>query len=212
MATLNLAITDSADDGYEYGAGGEFAATNPDFYAGFDTDTANYTFLRFQNVTITQGATINSATLTLNLIDVTGSPNTTWYGVAADNAAAFAAVTNIPSSSPHTTASAAFVPVGTGTKAINVATIVQEIVNRGGWASGNALALVNVDNVGAGAAYWAGEDLTSVGTAHATLDIDYTAGGAASGGGVTAATLQQRQKRYGYGHSYIRFVPVLGQG
>lgn len=194
MATLQVKITDTADDGVElvgvvFFTDG-FAAGVSDAYASL-----LYGFLRFLNVTVPQGAGISSATLTLNIIDITGTPDTTLYGVDADNAAAFADPGNLPSAASRTTASADPDPAGTGSHVITITSIVQEIVDRAGWASGNAMAFVAIDNTGSGSHFWVGEDYEDAGTAEATLDITYTVpavGGAAP----------HHANRYGYGYNY----------
>lgn len=171
MTTLQVKITDTADDGYEYSASVYISQVWGGSYSG----SALYGFFRFLNVTVPQGATVSSATLTLNIISVAGTPNTTLYGVDADNAAAFADPGNLPSAATKTTASADPDPAATGTKVITITTIVQEIVDRAGWASGNAMAFV-VDVHAGGTNYWLAEDYEDAGTAEATLDITYTAG------------------------------------
>lgn len=175
MATLQVKITDTADDGYEvFGS-----LTNMQFGVGYAGGATFLLYCRFLNVTVPQGATIDSATLTLNITDISGTPDTTLYGVDEDNAAAFADPGNMPSAATKTTASADPDPAGTGSKVITITTIVQEIVDRAGWASGNAMAFVAGDNAGSGNNYWFAEDYEDAGTAEATLDITYTAGAAA---------------------------------
>ena len=174
MATLQVKVTDTADDGCEV-VGIELL----DFIivAGWGGTAELDPFFRFLNVTVPQGATIDSATLTLNITDVTGAPDTTLYGVDVDDAAAFADPGNLPSAATRTTASADPDPASAGTKVITITTIVQEIVDRGGWASGNAMAFVVADNAGSGDNTWSVEDYEDEeGTAKATLDITYTAG------------------------------------
>lgn len=170
MATVQVKITDTADDGYEY----QSELVTGGVAAGFDGSDEAIAFLRFLNVAVPQGATIDSATLTLNITTVEGTPNTTLYGVDADDAAAFADPGNMPLAATKTTASADPDPAGTGSKVITITSIVQEIVNRVGWTSGNAMAFVGVNSAGSGSNYWFAEDLEEAGTAEATLDITYT--------------------------------------
>ena len=73
----------------------------------------------------------------------------TWAGVAPAPAATFSTAANI-SGRPRTTASATWAPAawnssdgaGANQKTPELKTIVQEIVNRASWASGNALAMI----------------------------------------------------------------------
>lgn len=170
MATLQVKVTDTADDGWEIEGGLESSIVA----AGSDGGVSFSAFFRFLNVTVPQGATIDSATLTVLITDVSGAPDTTLYGVDVDDAAAFADPGNLPSAATKTTASADPDPAGTGTKVITITTIVQEIVDRAGWASGNAMAFVADDNAGSGTNFWAAEDYEDAGTAEAILDITYT--------------------------------------
>lgn len=172
MATVNVHITDTVDDGRE-GVGVLFQTTSD--LAGFASGFRFLIFFRFLAITgPVSGATINSATITHNCTVVTGTPNTTCYGVDVDDAAQFTNPTNLPSNATKTTASSDADPAGTGSRTINVVTQVQEIINRPGWASGNDMAFVIDDNAGSGDNYWACEDLGDAGTAEAYLDIDYT--------------------------------------
>lgn len=173
MATVNVHITDTADDGNELpGVFYNTGAVQSGAFGGLQA----WAFLRFLAVTgPVSGATINSATITLEVTDVSGSPDTTFYGVDADDPAQFADPGNLPSAATQTTANAAG-PTATGSQQVNVASIVQEIVNRAGWASGNDMAFVCEDNLNTGTNVWAADDLDD--TTEAVLDIDYTNPGA----------------------------------
>ena len=77
-----------------------------------------------------------------------GATNLVIQGQAADNAAAFATGAS-PSSRPRTTASVNWSPVpwtrgeaGANQRTPDLKTVIQEIVSRPGWASGNALAMI----------------------------------------------------------------------
>ena len=129
--------------------------------------------LRFLSVGIDQGATISTAKITVNVINVTGTPDLIVYGVDADAAAAFADPGNLPSAATRTTASTAFAPTGTGSAEIDVKAIVQEIVNRVGYAGG-AIAFVIDDNAGAGTNYAEIEDIDAAGSNEAQLDVTYS--------------------------------------
>lgn len=170
MTAIQVKITDTADDGFE---GSEGISTGV-VKAGKSAGATLTAFFRFLNVTVPQGATIDSATLTLNITD-DSSPDTTLYGVKVADAAAFADPGNLPSNATRTTASADPDPAGTGTKVITITSIVQELVDQALWSSGNAMAFVAEGNSGFFAS-WTAEDYEDAGTAEATLDITYTAG------------------------------------
>lgn len=137
--------------------------------------------MRWPSAAIPQGALITSATLTLKTRGAaSGTSWGNWYGVAADNPATFSAA-NKPSAQPRTLAS---VPVKAGADATSfshdVTAIIQEIVSRPNWVSGNALALVGGDSAGAsGLAIFA--DLQNGGYA-SPLIISFVAGNPASTG------------------------------
>jgi hypothetical protein len=163
--TASVTLTASADDGEEFvGA----SASNPTKYpSGYNFLTSsdidlNYDpshnviigGLRFRGLAVPQGATVTSATLEVisNGTGTTGSTSVTVRGNAADNAAALTQDADYSSSSDlstrsRTTASVTWSISGTWTNnttysAPDLSTVVQEIINRSGWASGNALLLI----------------------------------------------------------------------
>lgn len=178
MATVQVQITNTADDVQEaVGVALDTSAIVAGYNASFGVPFAGG--IRFRSVTgPVSGATVNSATLTL-MISIGGTPNTTIYGVDVDDVAVWSDPGNLPSAAARTTASVAG-PTATGSQQINVATIVQEILNRAGWASGNDMAFVGIDNAGAGNNSWQADDIDDAGTDHAVLDIDYTNPGGAT--------------------------------
>jgi hypothetical protein len=129
--------------------------------------------VRFQTINVPQGATINSATLTLNINSNTYSPTTVVEGDDVDDAAAWSN-TSRPSQITPTTATVVFNPVGTGDKAIDVTAIVQEIVNRAGWVANNDMRF-GIQNTKADYGYLLAYDFNVGNTAlSARLDIEYT--------------------------------------
>ena len=169
-ATIELEIANGSDDGFDLEAG-DYFNTDETLQAG--QNSAKLTVgLRFPSVAIDQGATILSATLGFNVTSRAGSPDIDWHGVDADNQGQFAnSVGQRPRDATKTTAFTNFTASGTGARTIDVTAIVQEIVDRAGWVSGNAIALVTDDNVGTGMAYYLIEAYENAGTAHATLTI-----------------------------------------
>jgi hypothetical protein len=110
--------------------------------------------LRFASVSVPQGAVITSATITFRRESQTGTEPVTFTitGHDADNAGTFVAA-NTPAdsnlfgiSSREATSASVLWPNesawGTTAATPNLAGIVQEIVNRGGWSEGNALAFI----------------------------------------------------------------------
>jgi len=135
--------------------------------------------LRFQNITIPKNAVINTATITLNQAKhpaQTGVPTGTWSAWAVDDAAIFSGG-NLPSTVSKTTATHAFVAAATGTKAAtvhNVKNIVQELVNRAGWASGNDINFACISGTPGNIALDIWDDTQTTTPVVAKLDVNYS--------------------------------------
>lgn len=108
---------------------------------------------QFDSVGVGQGDTITSATLRLDVVSTfEGAPPTTnfgaLYGEDADNATTLGTGSGSPKGMTATTASGEWftdMPAsGGGTYTFDVASIIQEIVDRTGWASGNNINLLAV--------------------------------------------------------------------
>lgn len=114
--------------------------------------------LRFQNITIPQGATITGATIMFTSNSNLSGPdaNARIYGQAIDSAPTFAASANNISSRARTTTFVDWIGIagwstgesGPDTTTPGLAAIVQEIVNRSSWSSGNAIAFFLSDETG----------------------------------------------------------------
>lgn len=193
--TINEAITASGDDGTEDVSDGTWADLyhayygSRNYYLGtIDREQAGW---RFQAVTgIASGDTVNSATLTLNVNTVqAGGVTATIYGYDTDDAAAWVNTTVLPSVVAKTTASVSQAMTTTGSKPVDVTTIVAEIIARAGWASGNDMSLFVEGGSGTGAAFV--DEIDATNNVEATLVIDYTAAGpddeTASADGVSAS-------------------------
>ena len=141
MTVQTLAIITDGDDGYS-----SSSAFNTGSIVTGNNGTACFGGLRYQGVGIPQGALITSATLSLATWIGVGGGGTawgSWYGEAADSSAAWSSAAR-PDQRTKTTASCPVLWSG-GDYAANahdVTAIVQEIVNRAGWASGNVLSFV----------------------------------------------------------------------
>ena len=205
MAVLDLQISDNADDNYyRTDAGGSPSLSNNanDIMAGRfgDNEKAAGSQMRFLNVTIPQGATIDTAYLTLHADDTKSSTtvNSRIRGVDADDAA-MSTTTGGGAGSfenpPFTSAVVDWDNIAAWTNDTDynspeIKTIIQEIVDRGGWSSGNAMVIQwdDIDNrstqVGTVIRTAASRDNGGAyGIANcAKLHIEYTA----SAGGTTA--------------------------
>jgi len=169
-------ITDTNDDGYEEEGYAWYANDQPYIYnfIGYDQDQLNIG-LRFTNITIPQGATINSATIEVyqRYYDVSGAPTGQWQAWNTDNAGQFGGATR-PSTVPLTTAYVTHNPTtGEGWKSASIGSVIQEIIDRPGWTSGNAINLVWM-STNTGCCHW--QDFYDVrqGSNTARLTIDYT--------------------------------------
>ncbi len=107
--------------------------------------------MRFAGVEIPPNAVIRSASLQFQADEASSGPTTlTIHGQAADDASAFTTAAGDISSRPRTAAQALWSPpawstigaAGPDQRTVNLSAVIQEIVNRQGWQSGSALALI----------------------------------------------------------------------
>ena len=108
--------------------------------------------LRFRNITIPQGATIDSAYLTFRSVSADGtnsnssSTSLTIRAHDTDNASAFTSSDFNISNRTTTSASASWNPsswsTGSDYNSADFKSVVQEVVNRNGWSSGNSMAII----------------------------------------------------------------------
>lgn len=149
---------------------------------------------RFTGATIPPGSTIDSATLSLYIHSATyDDTDVTFFLDDADNSAALTTTANDFSSRAATTANVVWTAtaVGTGWKSPGSLTaVVQEVVSRAGWASGNALTvLMDARTVSNNFRFRSYEyDPTLA----AKLDITYTP---PAGGGVAVKAAHYRRLR-----------------
>lgn len=152
-------------------------ASGEEFHAGRNDGNTFHGGLHFTTVAIPQGVTIDDATLGLEVLTTFGTPEVTVYADDIDDAAAISS-SNRPSQWTKTTANAdATTALGTtGARTIDVASIIQEIVDRGGWSTGSDINL-GLFHDGGGAGYHIGYivDITTWGNQNfATLTVNYT--------------------------------------
>jgi uncharacterized protein YjiK len=142
-------VATGADDAEESDVG-KVSLTSSDLELVFDK--VNQTVgLRFNWVTIPRGATITRAYVQFQTDEKTSDATSlTIRGQAADNAATFVNSTANISSRTKTTSAVAWSPVpwttvgqaGADQQTPSITSVIQEIVNRSGWKSGNSLALI----------------------------------------------------------------------
>lgn len=180
MTVTTFQVSSGNDDGIEPGSGTPNLSHASEI-AMLTNSVNTWLALRFTNVTVPQGATINAPGTTLEVYVVGTSyddPDVDVYLEAADNSAALTTSANNISSRTKTTAKVTWTATGIGAgwkSPGDLAAVVQEVTDRPGWASGNALTVL-LDALSAAnnlriRPYEFDSSLA------AKLTIDYTAGG-----------------------------------
>lgn len=199
MATFQGSPAAQADDGYwtndlnifENGSG-------PNNIAGLalgPLDGDHNIFIRFPNVTIPAGATITAATLTLmGDGEVAATGEATIAACDEDDSAQIASAADA-AGRDQTSAVVQWETGGTGDNVAaispDIASVLQEVIDRGGWESGNALQLfVLQDDLDTFTAY---DGWDTAGDDYAVLDVTYTAP-ASGGGGIGSARFNRLLK------------------
>lgn len=173
MTTFTGQISQSTDDG-EQNSSGIVSLTG----TLLPLSLGSWTALRFQNVTIPQGATINSATIS-GWATSAKNISSSIYANKVANAGAIPTTTNGISGLTRTTANVSWAQNSLTASAFNVSpdisAVIQEIVNQGGWSIGNALTIIlgNSENVTLAASFEAYDGSPSEA---AQLTIDYIGG------------------------------------
>lgn len=155
--TFSKRVAASSDDAEEDKATGAHDLTSSDLELTQDGSKNQWIGMRFTNVTIPQGAVVTNAYLQFTVDEAQPDPTSvTIYGQNADNTATFAAVNNDVSSRPRTTTTVAWnnIPAwttlgdaGLDQRTPDIKTIVQQLLNRPGWVSGNAMTFL-IDGTG----------------------------------------------------------------
>lgn len=146
---LESRISASNDDAEERISDGDMSRTSTDLELISDGGDDQLVGMRFQNMTIPQGATIDSAYIVFTVDETnTGATSVTIRGQDIDNATTFNNSDNNISSRTTTTAFRDWnsIPVWNTVNDTfhtpDLGPIVAEIVGRGGWTSGNAMAMI----------------------------------------------------------------------
>jgi uncharacterized protein YjiK len=183
-------VAASSDDAEQSGSGSVSLASS-DLELGADGGTSQTVGIRFANLGIPQGATIVDAYIQFTVDEVdSGATSVVIRGQAADNAATFTTGSGNITSRPVTGTSVSWSPVpwtqiglaGADQRSPNLAPIIQEIVSRAGWASGNALVITI-----AGSGERTAESYNGSPSAAPLLHVAYQTGGGGGGGGDTTA-------------------------
>lgn len=152
--TLTPRVNASANDAEE--TGGTVTTNSGTLDVAYNgTPAQNTVGLRFTGLAIPRGARITSATLqfTASNSDTATTVNVTIEGEAIGNSPAFTTGANNITDRTRTTNSVNWSAIGAWTSGAttnatspSITSIIQEIVNNPGWASGNSLSLILEDN------------------------------------------------------------------
>ena len=151
QATLQRAVQQGSDDAEQNRTTGQVLLYSSKLDLVMEGSTEYIVGIRFQNITIPAGATILTATLQLEAEGThSGTTILDIYGQAADNPTKFNETYGDISARPRTTAFTTWnVPswVNSGGttdwySSPDLAAVVQELINRPNWQSGNALAFI----------------------------------------------------------------------
>jgi hypothetical protein len=150
-SVLDIPIRAGNDDIEERTSDGRIDQASTDLDMMVDNDIAQTAVgLRFTQVTIPRGASITAAYVQFKADESwDDSSNLTVAAISADNANPFTTVKFSLSAAARTVANALWAPPpwverqqGLAQRTSDLSAVVQEIINRPGWASGNALSLV----------------------------------------------------------------------
>lgn len=187
--TLNLQVGASADDADQTSADAvSITSTSVDV----DSTTEHFGW-RWDGIAIAPGSAIDDAILQVMIRNsTTDEPLHQVRAEAADDAPVFSTASNDIDARSRTTATVQWNSTGLGSAGANfeewgcattggagssIESIVQEVIDRGGWASGNAIVLIAEQHTNNGTrdlGVWFYDTDSSWA---AKLDIDYTAGG-----------------------------------
>jgi len=177
VTTVEARVAASTDDG-EQALTGSMSLTSSDLELVHD-GTDQIVGMRWNGLAIPTGATIRAAWIQFMSKEAQSEvTNLVLRAQAADNATTFTSTSSNISSRPLTTAAAQWVPAawtsnlaGADQRTPDLSAVVQEVVNRPGWAFGNALAIV-VSGTGHRTAWaWNGSAASA-----ALLHIEYSGG------------------------------------
>ena len=187
--SMTRSIAASSDDAEEQGPDGSspgamyLDSSDIELVEDFEPSTngTQKIGLRFTNISVPADATITNAYITFRAV-APDAPNTnsgatslTIEGQAADNPATFPTTAYDITNRPRTAASVGWSPAawttGNDYNTPDLSAIVQELVDRGGWTSGNSMVFI-VTGTGSRAS----ESWDDPGSNPAQLTIEYTAG------------------------------------
>lgn len=181
--TLDLVIGASEDDSEERLSDGNISLTSTDIELGDDPGfyEDQLVGLLFRNINIQPGSTITSAYLTFTADETDAvATSITISAEDEDNAADFTTATNDLSGRTLTTASVdwnsipAWNTVGETHQSPDISSLIQEVIDRGGWSANNKIAFI-ISGTGERTSEAYDGDVPS---SAAALHVEYTGGSA----------------------------------
>ncbi len=146
---LNIRVSNNNDDAEEEIDDGSMDRNSTDLELTEDGGDNQLVGIRFRNVPLVNSETINQAYITFTVDETnSGATNITFEGQDTDNSNAFNNSANDISSRTRTTADVDWsnIPAWTASRQKQVSpdltSIVDEVITRGGWTSGNALTFI----------------------------------------------------------------------
>jgi uncharacterized repeat protein (TIGR01451 family) len=178
QSTVEVRVAASTDDAEENNATGIMSRASSDLELVVDRSSNQLVGMRFNGVNIPPGANITNAFVQFQADEI-GSEATSLIiqGQDIDNAPTFTSATGNISSRSRTTASVSWAPVpwttigeaGLAQRTPDITSVVQEIVNRSGWSSGNSLVVII-----SGTGHRTAESYNGVPAAAPLLHVEFT--------------------------------------
>lgn len=148
-STLEVRVASGSDDAEERISNGSVNLGSTDLELIRDGSNDQEVGMRFRNVTIPQGATITNVYIEFETDEtLSEATSVTFYAQDIDDAPTFSISTNNITSRTKTTASVAWnnIPawntISEKHQTPNLSSIVQEVIDRPGWSSGNDLVVI----------------------------------------------------------------------
>jgi hypothetical protein len=140
--TFSTSVAASADDAFQ-ASNGDMTLNGTTILLDAATEWGG---VRFTNVTIANGATISSATITVNVVNTsTDDPDELLFMEAIDDAPAFGSGNSNISNRTMTSSPVTWQATGVGSgseTSPNFASVAQQVIDRAGWASGNDVVVI----------------------------------------------------------------------
>nr|NIM50710.1 hypothetical protein [Gemmatimonadales bacterium] len=179
ISVVEVQVASSSDDAEER-VDGSVSLSSSDLELVYDGGGDQVVGMRFNGVSIPPGATISKAYVQFEADGTHSGPTSlTIQGEDVDNALTFDSVSGNISSRPRTSAAVAWLPnpwttvgeAGPDQQTPDIASVIQEIVNRTGWSDGNSVVIIITGTGERAAASYNGDPAGAP-----VLHVEYTTG------------------------------------